>query len=1017
MSSLSLHSVRDRAGAGVLALLLLALGFPRAGAQEAKPATPPAAADAKDKDKDKDKTGDKEAPLPAGAHVAQSIQLDGKPLHYTVTVGTLPVYDNGKKTGEVVYTAYTVEGQDRPVTFALNGGPGAASVFLNFGAIGPKHLEFGVEGDSPSDPAKLTDNPGTWLDFTDLVFIDPIGTGYSRSLVAADESKKQFFSTDADIHYLSRMIYDWLVENGRMSSRKYFVGESYGGYRGPRITHYLQTQLGVAMNGVVLVSPYLNPAIQDNGDISPVPWMMTLPSITAAHLEREHKLTPEAMAPVIAYTRGEYATDLLKGRSDPEATPRIVKRVTAMTGLEEEFVRRAGGRLDIGAYLREVFRESGKIGSVYDSNVTGYDPFPFAPEQRINDPMLESIIAPTTTAMVDFVTRVVGWKTDARYNTLSHEVGSQWDRHRGDVASVLARTAREVEAAAQRGRVTPAVRTKFQAVALLLRDERARVRAAAGTDSRRAEQLKRLDGIATILATTAVRDAGLLALLAEDSGVSDAARSLKLEMVRDLGIEPAPEEIAPAETATAPAGTERRVAPQSVISRQLANPFLPPDFSAVPQRNSRPRRLASWELLGPLLSSFERADAGAPACMALPAPTARFTPAGLELMPHQGKLVAAAAAGHRTFLLADEPGLGKTAQALLAAEAANAYPLLVVVPNVVKTNWAREAARWTPRRPATVVQGDGGTVDGFADIVVLNYEVLDRHLGWLGDFGFRGMVVDEAHFIKNKTSQRSQHVLALSDRIRSRMARPLLMALTGTPLINDIEDFRAIWQFLGWIDDSKPLDELMDTLEDTGLTPADRGFYAAARQCVIDLGIVRRRKLDVAADIPARRIADLPVELDGPTGRSIRAAERDLADRMVARYQTALANRSSDAGDRKHRPRPHPPGGPVGAEGREDRAVRRERVHHDATHRPGEGRTGGGLRGAAGPQRWQGRLLRQAHRRDGRRRRDLRPEGGALLVDPRRPDAQGAAGERRRLRERPGRRGRGVFADRSWGGH
>ena len=467
--------------------------------------------------------------------------------------------------------------------------------------------------------------------------------------------------------------------------------------------------------------------------------------------------------------------------------------------------------------------------------------------------------------------------------------------HTGDVASVLARTAREVEAAARRGRVTPAVRTKFQAVALLLRDERARVRAAAGTDSRRAEQLKRLDGIATILATTAVRDAGLLALLAEDSGVSAAARSLKLEMARDLGIELAPEQIALAETATAPAGPELRVAPQSVISRQLANPFLAPDFSAVPQRTSRPRRLADWELLGPLLSSFERAGGGAPACMALPAPTARYTPAGMELMPHQGQLVAAAAAGHRTFLLADEPGLGKTAEALLAAEAAKAYPLLVVVPNVVKTNWAREAARWTPRRPATVVQGDGEAVDGFADIVVLNYEVLDRHMGWLSDFGFRGMVVDEAHFIKNKTSQRSQHVLALSDRIRSRTARPLLMALTGTPLINDIEDFRAIWQFLGWIDDSKPLAELMDALEDTGLTPADRGFSATARQCVIDRGIVRRRKLDVAADIPARRIADLPVELDGRAGRSIRAAERDLADRMVTRYETALANRS-DAG-------------------------------------------------------------------------------------------------------------------------
>src|SRR5205807_8904489 len=160
-----------------------------------------------------------------------------------------------------------------------------------------------------------------------------------------------------------------------------------------------------------------------------------------------------------------------------------------------------------------------------------------------------------------------------------------------------------------------------------------------------------------------------------------------------------------------------------------------------PQSTPRPRRLVGWELLGPLLRSFERASGGAPACMALPTPTSLRGPAGLELMPHQAQLVASAAAGHRTFLLADEPGLGKTAQALLAAEAAHAYPLLVVVPNVVKTNWAREAARWVPHRPATVVQGDGEAVDGFADIVVLNYEVLDRHMGWLGDFGFRGMVV------------------------------------------------------------------------------------------------------------------------------------------------------------------------------------------------------------------------------------------------------------------------------------
>jgi hypothetical protein len=463
----------------------------------------------------------------------------------------------------------------------------------------------------------------------------------------------------------------------------------------------------------------------------------------------------------------------------------------------------------------------------------------------------------------------------------------------GDLMSLLARTVREVEAAAKRGRVTPAVRTKFQAAALLLRDERARVQASAATsDGHRAEQLKRLDGIATILATTAVRDAGLLALLADDAVVPAAARALKRDLLLEIGIESPPEEVAPAPVAAAP-GADRLVVPQSVISRQLANPFLAPDFSAVAQRTSRPRRLAGWELLSPLLNAFENAAAGEAACMALPPPTSRFTPMGLELMPHQGQLVAAVAAGHRTFLLADEPGLGKTAQALLAAEAANAYPLLVVVPNVVKTNWAREARLWTPHRRVSVVQGNGEKVDGFADIVIVNYEVLDRHVGWLGDFGFRGMVVDEAHFIKNKSSQRSQHVLALADRIRSRSARALLMALTGTPLINDIEDFLAIWSFLGWIDGNEPRGALLDALEDTGLTPADRAFPAAARQCVIDLGIVRRRKVDVAADIPARRIADLPVELDGPIGASIREAERVLALRMVRRYETALANRSS----------------------------------------------------------------------------------------------------------------------------
>ncbi|MBE7189637.1 MAG: DEAD/DEAH box helicase [Jatrophihabitans endophyticus] len=462
--------------------------------------------------------------------------------------------------------------------------------------------------------------------------------------------------------------------------------------------------------------------------------------------------------------------------------------------------------------------------------------------------------------------------------------------------AVIARGVRDVQVAVDRRRVTQSVRTKFQAIALLVREEHARVQAQqTNRQAPRSEALKRLDGIATTLAKTAVRDPGLLALLADDAAVSDEVRSLTRDMQRRAGVELTPEVTAPPEPAEVSLVAERQVVPQSVISRQLSNPFLAPDFSAAARPSApRIRRLAGWELLTPLLNSFERASSGATACMALPAPGVRQLRGGRELMPHQAQVVAAAAEGHRTFLLADEPGLGKTAQALLAADAANAYPLLVVVPSVVKTNWVREVGLWTPHRKATMVQGNGDTVDGFADVVVVNYEVLDRHVGWFGEFGFRGMVVDEAHFIKNRTSQRSRHVLDLSKRIRLRTVRPLLMALTGTPLINDIDDFRAIWQFLGWIDEAEPRTELMNSLEDVGLTPAEPGFYPSARQCVIDLGIVRRRKIDVAADIPARRIADLPVELDDKVGRSIRAAERDLAQRLVARYETALANRDAE---------------------------------------------------------------------------------------------------------------------------
>ncbi|MBW4330031.1 peptidase S10 [Stakelama sp. CBK3Z-3] len=375
-------------------------------------------------------------PLPDDKSIDQSANIGGRTIRYKATVGTISVRDDkGKEIGQVVYTAYTVPGggTDRPVTFAFNGGPGASSVYLNMGAIGPKRVQFGAQGNAPSDSPVTTDNANSWLDFTDLVFIDPVGTGFSRSLVDPDETKKHFYANDPDIEYLSKVVFDWLVKEGRLRSPKYLVGESYGGYRVPRIAYELQSQIGVGVSGIVLVSPYLDPASGAGSTaLSPLPWMIDLPSMAAAHMERQGRLTPQAMQDVVAYTRGQFATDLLQGRSDPAAVNRLVDHVTELTGLDRDLVAKLGGRVDAGTYLREVHRAEGKIGSVYDSNVTAYDPFPWSAERQSNDPILDALIAPTTSAMVDFVTRTVGWKTTARYHALSYEVNQAWDRGKPD---------------------------------------------------------------------------------------------------------------------------------------------------------------------------------------------------------------------------------------------------------------------------------------------------------------------------------------------------------------------------------------------------------------------------------------------------------------------------------------------------------------------------------------------------------------------------------------------------------
>lgn len=464
---------------------------------------------------------------------------------------------------------------------------------------------------------------------------------------------------------------------------------------------------------------------------------------------------------------------------------------------------------------------------------------------------------------------------------------------------LLARRVREVEARASRGKLGPTNRTRFQVIAMLVRDERTRVQKEPDlSNSARGELLKRLDGIATILARTATRDTSVLTLLDPEATPTRAAQEMRNEWLESVGIQPTEDQlrivdVMPKRVISA-SNAEKQVTPAGVEQRLREVSFQAPVFRRSASNGSGV--LTGWELMDPLYRAFEDGAGGGSATMPLPPAPAidHYSPRDRELMVHQVRFLEAVRDGSRQFLLADEPGLGKTAQSVLAASIAQAYPLLVVVPNVVKINWAREVELWTPGRSVTVIHGDGNDLNAFADVFVINYEILDRHIEWMARFGFQGMVIDEAHFIKNLTSQRSQNVLSLAETIRTETEDPLLIALTGTPLINEVEDFDAIWRFLGWIDEEGPQDDLRSRLEQIGLTPADRNFYPAARRTVIDMGMVRRLKADVAKDLPGRRVADMPVELDNELGDSIRAAERELGQRLAAKYQALMEHQGKD---------------------------------------------------------------------------------------------------------------------------
>ncbi len=267
--------------------------------------------------------------LPPDSTTKHKLDLPGRSLAFTATAGAIRLFDGkGEPQADIAYTAYQLDGTDhatRPVTFVFNGGPGASSAWLQLGNNGPWRIPVNADAVTPSASPNLLPNAETWLDFTDLVFIDPVGTGYSRFVSPAEDVRKHFYSVDGDISALAVTIRRWLEKNDRLLSPKFVVGESYGGFRGPKVVHDLQTKEGVGVTGLILISPVLD--FREFAGSSLLQYVASLPSFAAVARQEKGTVTPADLADVEQYARGEFLSDLVKGQADKEATTRLADKV------------------------------------------------------------------------------------------------------------------------------------------------------------------------------------------------------------------------------------------------------------------------------------------------------------------------------------------------------------------------------------------------------------------------------------------------------------------------------------------------------------------------------------------------------------------------------------------------------------------------------------------------------------------------------------------------------------------
>jgi carboxypeptidase C (cathepsin A) len=366
--------------------------------------------------------------LPGDSVSDHAINTAQGKLAYTATAGTLAFYDqSGEQSAAVFYTAYVAKnaGANRPLTFAFNGGPGAASAFLHLGLVGPRIVDLGANGRDPA-LAKLRDNPDSWLRFTDLVLIDPIGTGWSRTVKADDA--KHFWSIRGDADSMAKAVALYVAKNNRAGSPKYLLGESYGGFRAAKTARALEREQGIAVSGIVMLSPMLEGWLTFGADQSALRAALQLPSLAATVLERKGAFSRAALDAAEKFALTDYLTTLAGTPPQGEAARAFYGKVAQISGLPLDVVKNTRGFIT-GAFIKTL--HPGKIVSRYDANFAVDDPYPELRSAHGPDPILDSLARAYGGAFAAYARNELGFKTEMTYQLLANDVTRHWDWHGG----------------------------------------------------------------------------------------------------------------------------------------------------------------------------------------------------------------------------------------------------------------------------------------------------------------------------------------------------------------------------------------------------------------------------------------------------------------------------------------------------------------------------------------------------------------------------------------------------------